>query len=265
MYRTSLVIVSLALIAHATVSSAESLDECWAEKYKNCSAFRTSRTIEEHTPIIDNHMFGFTRSKGRWKIVVAYGPQETCAKVSLNLDMGPLDVDRRYDHVFNRGGGVISDSGSFMHRMGDVESGLRVVNLSCRVPDPESQKIDAEAQDRRALEEEREHLALEEEREHLALEEERERLALEEERRTEEELRLAQARRARDEERQRQRLDEERRRWEEQWAALEQAAAERRARERLAELQRERARESLEEQQRAQRRASSLHAVVPAF
>ena len=122
------------------------------------------------------------RSKGKWTITVGYGPEEKCAIVSLFVDMGPLDFDREYERVFMNGGGAISDSGTFIHKIDDVESALRIHNSTCRVPAPESQKSDAESKERQALEEERERLALEEEREHLALEEERERLALEEER-----------------------------------------------------------------------------------
>ena len=210
---------------------------------------------------MDNHLSGFTRSKGSWKVFVGYGPPEACAKVSLTMDMGPLDVDRTYERVFRRGGGVISDSGSFMHRMGEVESGLRILTGSCRVPDPASRELDAEAEERQKLEDEREHLALEAERERFALEEERERQELEAERervameadrqRREEEARLAQIRRARQQERERQRLALERQRQEEQ-----------RTRMRLAERQREQERERLEEEQDARRRTADAWAIA---
>ena len=252
---------SLAMSACAAVSFAQSLDECPAEKYKDCSAFRTSRTIQEYTPVMDSHISGYTRSKGSWKIFVGYGPPETCAKVSLTVDMGPLDVDRTYDRAFHRGGGVISDSGPFMHRMGEVESGLRILVSSCRVPDPASRELGAEAEERQELEDERERLALEAERERLALEVEREQQVLEEERervvmeaerqRREEEARLAQIRRAREEERERQRLALERQRQEE-----------RRARKRVAELQREQERERMEEEESARRRTANAWAVA---
>ncbi len=207
----------LAVTSLTGISFAQSIDECHAERYKSCSAFRTSRAIEEHSPVIDNHLAGFTRSTGSWKITVGYGPPETCAKVSVMLGLGPLDVPRKYERVFHSGGGVISDSGSFMHQMGEVESGLKILTSHCRVPDPETRKADAETQKAHQLDEERERLAMEEERERLELEAERERLAGQDERqRLKEELRLAQEQQAREEERKRQRLAQEQRRRDQQ-------------------------------------------------
>ncbi len=207
------VICFLAGTSLTGIAFAQSIDECHAERYKSCSAFRTSRAIEEHAPVIDNHVAGFTRSKGSWKITVGYGPPETCAKVSVMLGLGPLDIPRKYERVFHSGGGVISDSGSFMHKMGEVESGLKILTSHCRVPDPETRRADAESREAQQSDEERERLAMEEERERLELEAERERLAAQDEReRLEEELRLAQEQQARAEERERQRLAQEQRR-----------------------------------------------------
>ena len=254
-------ICSLFLVVafHAGTSYAARVEHgCDAEKFIPCPSFRTSRTIGEHTPIIDNHVAGFTRSKGKWTITVGYGPAEKCAIVSLYIDMGPLDFDREYKRVFINGGGVISDSGSFMHKIDDLESGLRIHNSTCRVPAPQQLKTDAESKEQQALEEERERLALEEEqerlaleeeqrleeeRERLALEEEQERLALEEER---ERQRLAQQRR----ERERQRLAQQRRERERQRLAQQQRERERR---RLAQERRERARR-IAQQRREQAR-----------
>ena len=80
-------------------------------------------------------------------------------------DMGPLEFDREYKRVFTNGGGAISDSGSFIHKIDDVERALRIHNSTCRVPAPESQKADTESKGQQELEEERERLALEKEQE----------------------------------------------------------------------------------------------------
>ena len=255
------VVFSLVVFASSTVSRAESVEACPADKYKPCTSFRTSRAIQDHTPIIESHTSGFARSKGSWKVFVGYGPSETCAKVSLTMDMGPVDVDRTYDRVFHRGGGVIGDSGSFMHKLGDVESGLRILTSSCRVPDGGSRRLDADAEERRELERARERLALQEERERLALEEQRERLELESERdrvavetareKRNQEARLAQIRRAREAEREQQRLALEANRRDEAQARM-----------RRAELERARERERLAEQQRALEQADDLRAVA---
>ena len=50
--------------------------------------------------------------------------------------MGPIDGLRKYERVFTGRGGVISDTGSFMHKDGDVESGLKIAFAGCRIPDP---------------------------------------------------------------------------------------------------------------------------------
>ena len=142
----------------------------------------TSVEIGEREPIIDNHLAGFTRSRGAWKISVRYHPETVCAKVNILLDMGPLDVPRQYRKVFRDGDGVISDSGTFMHRIDEVETALRIPSSSCHVPDPEASKEGAEAEGGAKTDEERERLALAEERERLALEREREELKLEKER-----------------------------------------------------------------------------------
>ena len=73
-------ILVLAAWAGSSACAAATLDECPAKKYKPCASFTTSRTIDEHTPLIDAAT-GFTRSKGSWTIHVSYGPAEKCAKV----------------------------------------------------------------------------------------------------------------------------------------------------------------------------------------
>ena len=264
-------ICSLFLVVtfHAGASYAARVEHgCDAEKFIPCPSFRTSRTIGEHTPIIDNHVAGLTRSKGKWTITVGYGPAEKCAKVSLYIDRGGLEIDRHYERVFRNGGGVISDDGTFFHKIGQVESGLRIHNSTCRVPAPQQQKTDTESKERQALEEERERqeleeererLALEEERERLALEEEQERLALEEEQRLEEEReRLAleeeQERLALEEERERQRLAQQRRERERQRLAQQRSERER---QRLAQEQGESGRGEIAQQRREQKRGES--------
>ena len=215
-HAVSVVILHVVLVPMMAFSAGR-LDECAAEKYKPCSVFRASRTIVGHTPIIDSHIAGYTRSKGSWQVRIYYRPPEQCAKVSLTVDMGGVDAHRTYDYVFDRGSGVFNDSGFFLHEKDDVESGLRILTRSCRVPDSKSEGFDADAQERMELEEEWERLDLEEEWKRLALEEERQRieeraarLAREQERRQERQ-RLARGReRLRlKRERERERLKEE--------------------------------------------------------
>ena len=251
----------LFLMFHAGTSyAAQVAHECSAKRFVKCPSFRVSRMIGQHTPIMDNHIAGFTRSKGKWTITVGYGPPEKCAKVSFFLDMGPLDFDRQYKRVFINGGGSISDSGSFMHKIDNLESALKVHSSSCRVPAPEphsegrpdsqTQRTDAKSKERETLDEERERQELEQERERQALEEERERLALEEERkRIEEEQRLAV-------EHERRRLAEQRRESERRRLAAERRKRERR---RLARQRRE------QERRRAQRQSEADAAAAMAL
>ena len=269
--KTAICCFLLVAMSHAGTSYAARVEHgCDAAKYIPCPSFRTSRTIREHTPVAN--LSGFTRSKGKWTITVDYGPEEKCAIVSLFVDMGPLDFDREYERVFMNGGGAISDSGTFIHKIDDVESALGIHNSTCRVPAPESQKSDAESKERQTLEEERERLALEEERERLALEEERERLALEEEQnRLEEEQRLARERRRRQGEREQERLTEQRRREEEratQKLVQEMEELARRNAEQRREQERRIAQQQREQEQkklRAQRRSRANAAAVMGF
>ena len=230
----------LAVFAPASISHAEAeFDQCPAEKYKPCSSFLTSVEIGEHEPIIDNHLAGFARSRGTWTISVRYQPETECAKVNLMLDMGPVDLPRLYKEVFRSGGGVISDSGSFLHKIDDLESALRIPSSTCHVPDQETPEGDSQSQDgetpderleRMALEDERERMALEAERERVKLEQERERLALERERLAlAQEIEAAERRRQLERERERQRLaaeQERQRERERQELARQQEAAE---------------------------------------
>lgn len=226
-----------------TSYAAQVVHECSAEKFMRCPSFHVNRTIGEHTNI-GGGIGGFTRSKGKWTITVSYGPIEKCAKVSLFLTMGPVDFDREYERVFMNGGGTITDSGSFVHKIDDLESALRVKG-SCYVPADEPQHTGAESTERDELDVERERLALEEERERLAMQEDRERLALDEERkRLEEEQRL-------EEERERRRLAQLRRERERRRLAR-QRELERKRRLELS-RQRERARR-LAQQRREQER-----------
>ena len=118
--------------------AASEVDECYAEKYRACSSFLTSVEIGEHYPIIDSHISGFTRSKGQWKITVRYKPETTCAKIFFYMDLGPLDSFRKYKRVFRDGGGVISDSGSFAHKIDNLENAFQITNGSCYVPETET-------------------------------------------------------------------------------------------------------------------------------
>ena len=250
----------LFLMFHAGTSyAAQVVHECSAKRFVKCPSFIVSRTIGQHTPIMDNHIAGFTRSKGRWTITVGYGPPEKCAKVSFFLDMGPLDFDRQYKRVFINGGGSISDTGSFMHKIDSLESALKIHSSSCRVPAPEphpegrpdsqTQRTDAKSKEREALDEERERQTLEEERERLALEEERRRL--------EEEQRLA-------EERERRRLAEERRERERRRLAKQRRERERRrlAAERIKRERRRLARQRREQQRRRAQKQSEADAAA---
>ena len=245
-------ILVLAAWASSSACAAAALDECPAKAYKPCASFTTSRTIDEHTPLIDAAT-GFTRSRGRWTIHVSYGPSEKCAKVSVALDVGPLDFHRDYERVFRNGAGTISESGTFVHRTDDVQAGLRIATTRCRVPDDESERLDDDAQERREWEAERERLEWQAERERLALEAEHERQAQEAERRRllevaqrerqeaerqrlareadrkrrEAQRSLAQAKREREQEQERQRLARERERIRAEAEAAELARLER--------------------------------------
>ncbi len=191
---------------------------CNAERFVPCSYLNMKRTIGRHRPILKMPIADFMNSKGDWSVTVGYEPAEKCAKITFYVETEAFSPSRHYERVFSRGGGSVSDSGAFYHKVGDVESGLRVHNGTCRVPAPEpppegrpdsqTQMTSADLKEKQALEEERERLELEEERERLALEEERERLVLEEER---ERIALKEEQKKREEERERRRLAEERR------------------------------------------------------
>ena len=239
-------ILVLAAWASSLACAAAALDECPARKYKPCASFTTSRTINEHTPLIDAAT-GFTRSKGSWTIHVSYGPPEKCAKVTVALDVGPLDFHLDYKRVFRNGTGTISESGTFMHRSDDVEEGLRIATTSCRVPDDESERLGDDEQERREWEAERERFEWQAERERLAREAlkaehrhlvqeaqrnrqeaERQRLVQEADRKRREAQRsLAQTKREREQERERQRLAREQERIRQEAEAAELARMER--------------------------------------
>ena len=247
---------ALAVLAPIGIShAAPELDRCPAERYKSCSLFMTSVEIGDHEEIIGNHLAGFTRSKGTWKITVRYQPETECAKVNVMLDMGPIDSPRQYKETFRNGGGVIRDSGSFMHKMDDLESALRIPTSSCHVPDQEASKSDAQAEGRDATEEEQVRLALEEERVRLALEREREQRELEKERERlaleREQLALVQELETAQE---RRRLEQER---ELQRRLAEQQRQEERERERLAEQERRQEFDALLTQLRLKRERQS--------
>ena len=129
---------SLAVFAIAAASppayAASEIDSCPAEQYEPCPSFRASITLGEHEQIIDNYVAGFTRSKGSWTINVRYQPETQCAKVEFLIDMGPIDVPSKYKEDLHNGGGQIRDTGTFMHKIGNLESALRILSSSCRTP-----------------------------------------------------------------------------------------------------------------------------------
>ena len=228
--------------------------------------------LGEHQQIIDNHVAGFTRSKGSWTISVQYQPETQCAKVKIFVDMGPIDSLGEYKRDLRNGVGEMSDTGTFMHKIDNVESALRILSSSCRTPyqgnsEPdtaagEDEMLVDEERERLALEEERERLALEKERERLALEQERERLALERERLAlEHELEAVQKRRRAEQERARQ-LAEQQRERERRRAEQKRAhdlAEQQRERERIAQLQRE------QEHAEAAAQGSALNTIITGF
>lgn len=237
--------VSLYFAAASSLSHAAStVDSCPAERYEPCSFFNASVALGQHKQIIDNSLAGYTRSTGSWTVSVRYQPETQCAKIDILLDTGPLDIPRQYREEFRNGAGEVSDSGGFMHKVDNVESALRILSSSCRVPyqrDPKpdtAKKSDESAEQERerlALDEERERLALEREREQLALEQEREKLALERERLVlHRELEAAQKRRRVEQERVRDR----RRAEQQQERRLVEQVEQKRVRERIAHQQR---------------------------
>ena len=274
MNRKSLFVpVALAAAAASPPAYAASgIDSCPAERYEPCSFFTASVALGEHQQIIDNHVAGFTRSKGSWTISVRYQPETQCAKVKIFVDMGPIDSLGEYKQDLRNGVGEISDTGTFMHKIDNVESALRILSSSCRTPFQGGSKpdtaagddetLDGEERERLALEEERERLALEKERERLALEQERDRLALERERLVlEQELEAVQKRRRAEQERARQLAEQqrerERRRAEQERAR--QLAEQQRERERIAQLQRE------QEHAEAAAQDSALNTIITGF
>lgn len=269
MTRSSLFVpVALAVAAASPPAYAVSeIDSCPAERYQPCSFFAASVALGENEQLIDNHIAGFTRSKGSWTISVRYQPETQCAKVNIFVDMGPIDSFGEYKEDLRNGMGEISDSGTFMHKIDNLESALRIVSSSCRTPYQAASKPDTAASDdetldgeergRLALEERR---ALEEERERLAFEEERNRLALEaaQKRRRINEARERERRRA--EQERSHRLAEQQRERERRRAAQERAtqlAEQQRERERIARLQRER--------EEATAQGSALNTIITGF
>ena len=259
MTRSSLFVpVALAVAAASPPAYAASeIDSCPAERYQPCSFFAASVALGENEQLIDNHIAGFTRSKGSWTISVRYQPETQCAKVNIFVDMGPIDSFGEYKEDLRNGVGEISDSGTFMHKIDNLESGLRIVSSSCRTPYQAASKPDTAASDDETLDEEErgrlvleERRALEEERERLAFEEERNRLALE----------AAQKRRRIDEarERERRRAEQERshRLAEQQRERERRRAAQERANQ-LAEQQRER--------EEAAAQGSALNTIITGF
>ena len=112
---------------------------CDAKVFKPCPAFSASVQLGEHSTIFDSKTFGYTRSKGSWTVNVKYGPPESCAKITLFVEVGPLQFDRIYKRVFVNGGGTINDSGVFMYKTSQSDSALRVASSSCYIPNETSE------------------------------------------------------------------------------------------------------------------------------
>ena len=251
MNRSSLFVPVALAVATALLPAraASEVDSCPAERYEPCSFFAASVALGENEPIIDNHVAGFTRSKGSWTISVRYRPETQCAKVKIFVDMGPIDSLGEYRQDLRNGAGEISDAGTFMHKIDNLESALRIVSSSCRTPYQGDSRSDTVAGDDETLEKyERERLAFEERR---ALEEERERLAFEEER----------ERLALDAAQERRRIEQVRER--------ERRRAEQERAHQLAEQQRERERECIArlqgEQEEATGAGSALNSIITGF
>ena len=136
MNRSSLSSIAVFVIAAASppAYAASEIDSCPAERYKPCSFFTASVTLGEHEQIIDNYVAGFTRSKGSWTINVRYQPETQCAKVKFLVDMGPVNALGEYKEDLRNGVGQIRDTGTFMHKIGNLESALRILSSSCRTP-----------------------------------------------------------------------------------------------------------------------------------
>ena len=124
---------TVALAYHGESHGAEVTAACDAKAYKKCPNFSVSLTKGNISEVGGNFM-GYVRSKGDWTINVRYEPRESCAKISLLVDMGPLDFYRDYKRVFTGGAGTISDSGTFVHETGNIDSALGIDSSSCRMP-----------------------------------------------------------------------------------------------------------------------------------
>ncbi len=118
--------------------AAEVIHACDAKVFEPCPSFSARVDLNEHTVLFDSKHFGYTRGKGSWTVKVAYEPRESCAKVSLFVEKGPLDFDLIYEHTFSNGGGIIGDSGVFMYRTGQLETALRVKSSACYIPKEQS-------------------------------------------------------------------------------------------------------------------------------
>ena len=129
---------TLASVVGGPVSAAEVVHACDAKVFEPCPSFSARVNLNEHTVLFDSKHFGYTRGKGSWTVKVAYEPRESCAKVSLFVEKGPLDFDRIYERTFSNGVGTIGDSGVFMYKTGQLETALRVKSSTCYIPKEQS-------------------------------------------------------------------------------------------------------------------------------
>ncbi len=132
-HRVACLCLGYFVLAHAgSAGAAEVVHACDAPTYRPCPQFSASVELGEHEPL--STLQGFTRSRGSWTVHVQYEPKESCAIVKLFVDMGPIDFYREYRRVLIDGHETMQDSGTFMHKEGDVENALGIATSSCYVP-----------------------------------------------------------------------------------------------------------------------------------
>lgn len=123
-----------AIFLSGSLHAAEVRHACDAQEFQPCPSYSVKVEVKEHATLFESRSFGYARSKGAWTVHVKYQPANECARVSLFVDIGPLEFDRVYKRIFVDGGGKIEDSGVFMYEIGRPDSALGVTSSSCFVP-----------------------------------------------------------------------------------------------------------------------------------
>lgn len=131
-------LLPFSLILAGSLHAAEVRHACDARVFQPCPSFLAKVEVKKHTTLSESKSFGYTRSEGAWTVHVDYQPVEECAKVSLFVNIGPLEFDRIYKRTFVNGGGTIDDSGVFMYKIGQLDTALRVASASCFMPKRQS-------------------------------------------------------------------------------------------------------------------------------